>query len=303
MFVTPITLHSKLDPSVNAILEGGFETRFVTRGEGPDVEVLIYLSSFKGCDRACRMCWLTQQGQTEMIPATLEDFLNQAEVSLTHAKEYLDKNGLGVKKVHYNFMARGEPMLNPLIKTNFDSLGDALLSAAAEKLDLDGQEVLFKISTIMTDIYVRDKNGVIVGGMSELPFHRYKPEIYYSVYCLDKDFRKRWLPKAEEPKEAMRLLSNYQLKGGKVRLHGAFIFAENDDIDQVMDLVKLVEFFGIVKKFNIVRYNSPDPTKSTETTEEQLESIKAFLESKGFEVQMVPRVGNDISASCGMFIA
>lgn len=305
-----IKLQSEQDPSVNTVIDGAFETRFVVRESaeipGSD-DIIIYLSSARGCAQACRMCWLTQTGQTDETPATLEDFVKQAQLSLGEAEKYVYENNRTVASVHYNFMARGEPMLNPLIRNNFDPLGDELILAASAFLEAIGAHgetpIKFKISTIMAGIYERDEYGTIVDGLSKLDFGKYHPEIYYSIYSMDPVFRKRWLPKAEAPNEALRLLAAYHRSGGAVRCHSAFIYAHNDEINDIRGVVQAINFYALPKIFNIVRYNSPDETKSQEAPEEHLEAIVKFLKEKDFEVQMVSRVGTDVYASCGQFVS
>lgn len=307
-----VQLMSAQDPSVNTIIDDAFETRFVVRASAEDKDkddIIIYLSSAKGCAQACRMCWLTQTGQTDETPATLEDFVFQARKSFEAAASYVNTSGRAVASIHYNFMARGEPMLNPLIRTDFDSLAQELVKEATVFLDTidpsgeyESSAVKFKISTIMAGIWERDEHGTPIGGLNKLPFKVFKPEIYYSIYSMDPGFRKRWLPKAEAPEEALRLLAAYKRDGGWVRFHSAFIYAHNDEIKDIHEVIKAINFFNLPKIFNIVRYNSPDLNKSQEAPEEHLEDIRKYLELKGFEVQMVDRVGTDVFASCGTFV-
>lgn len=296
-----IVLKSELDASVNVVAPEGFESRYVERDEGKTA--VIYLSSHSGCDRACRMCWLTQTGQTDMTPATLDDFLAQAKRALDEGIKSRAESGKGSPEVlHFNFMARGEPMKNPLIRTDFDTLAENLIALTAGVAEFGSvTEVKFKISTIMSDIYERDEEGRYVGGLSQMPFKKFRPDVYYSLYSLDPSFRRRWLPKAEEPSDALRLLASYAGVGGHVRIHGAFIAGQNDDMEDVGKMVHTLKMYGL-KYFNIVRFNSPDLTKWVETDEEMLYGIKAYMESKGLIVQMVDRVGTDVHASCGTFI-
>lgn len=294
-----ITLHAKEDPTVNSVM-GSFETRFIIRSGGD--EAIIYLSSAAGCEQSCRMCWLTQSGQTDATAAEEDDFTNQAHESLGHAKRhYVEK--AGPKVVHFNFMARGEPLLNPTImnEISWAQLSENLIRLARAYLG-DGVEVKFKISTIMPSLLELDELGTPIGGMTQLPFKLNKPEIYYSLYSVDDKFRRQWLPKAGPVREALRMLSDYERDGGQVRLHGAFILGHNDDLTSVDAMYRSAKFYGLHKKFNIVRFNSPDPEKWIEPEEEDLLEIKKYLESKGVEVQMVPRVGLSVAASCGQFV-
>lgn len=292
-----VALFSNLDPSVNLVIDGSFETRFVVR----DDAAIIYLSSFKGCDQACRMCHLTQTGQTDMTPATLEDYLEQAKLSLDVMLEHYRETGGDPQFLHFNFMARGEPLLNPTVMEKWDELSEALINLGKQYTPL--AQVKLKISTIMPTLYTMDENGTINGGYTEIPFKTNKPEIYYSLYSVNPEFRKRWLPKADHPKDALRILSSYRRHGGSVRVHGAFIEGHNDSLDSVFDLVKAIKHYNTTDKFNIVRFNTPDENKWIEATDEQLGHIQKFLSEKGFTVQMVDRVGFDVKASCGMFVS
>lgn len=297
MTTNTIKLHSVLDPSVNTYMDG-FETRFVSRDE--HATAAIYLSSFKGCDRACRMCHLTHTGQTDMTPATLADFIEQAKNSLSDAKSFYESEDLGApKEIHYNFMARGEPFLNRTVMDDWEALSNGLLEVASQMFP--DANVKLKISTIGSGLYIR-KDGIIVGGFQTLPFKVNLPDIYYSLYSTETEFRKRWLPKAEDYVEVLRLLGAYQSTGGRIYIHNAFILGHNDDIEQVNNMINSVKFYGIKPKFNIVRFNSPDTSRWVEPEEEYLQELAKFIESKGIPVNMIQRVGFDVSASCGMFV-
>ncbi len=292
--MTTITLISKQDPSVNTVLINGYESRFVVRDHTP----IIYLSSFNGCDKACRMCWLTQNNQTDMVPADLDMFIEQARCSLEHAEAFF-KDQTAPQSLHFNFMARGEPLVNPTVMGDWETLSKSLIEEA-EKV-FPGVLVKFKISTIMPHLYDTDENGTVTGGYTDIPFTTNHPEIYYSLYSVQTAFRKRWLPNTQEPKEALRLLSSYSRKGGSVWIHGAFIEGHNDSLVSINDMIRAIKHYNTTNKFNIVRFNSPDESKWVEPTEEWLEEIVKFMERQGLEVQMVPRVGHDVAASCGMF--
>lgn len=295
----PVVLYSKTDPSINIITPEGFETRYVCRDDGN--EVIIYLSSFNGCDQACRMCWLTQQGQTSMEPATAQDFVNQARMSI---QAYLDNRPEGVdpEVIHFNWMARGEPLLNDAIMKNWPTVSAGLIALVEEMLD--GLPIKFKISTVFPDLktYSDDLAHIPITGLKKLPFTVNKPEIYYSLYSINPTFRKNWLPKAEDYREAMRLLSDYKTSGGEVRIHSAFIKLHNDDLLDLKHMLTELEHYGLKGKFNIVRFNSIDETKYQEIPESDLVWIENYIRSRGWNVQTIGRVGQGVFASCGQFV-
>src|SRR5580692_271545 len=105
-----VAMRSELDASVNWIRRvdvGAIEARYVRRARD---RFVIYLSSQTGCRQACRMCHLTATGQTALRDVTLVEYLDQAGVVLDH---YIRVAPAAL--VHYNFMARGEPLLNPVV--------------------------------------------------------------------------------------------------------------------------------------------------------------------------------------------
>jgi 23S rRNA (adenine2503-C2)-methyltransferase len=276
-------LKSELDKSVNNILRtsdnGAIECRFVQRS---DDYFIIYVSSHTGCNQGCRFCHLTQTGQTMMRDVTPAEFAQQVDTVLTHAKTVLVPT---TKRVHINFMARGEPLLNP-------HLTDGLL----EDLDLqcirNGFDAVFKISTIFPvkqDVYPR--------------FRHPKAQIYYSIYSTQKHFRRRWLPKAEAPNIACHKLHMWQMvTGQKLVLHYALIDGHNDSPDEARRICELVKGFDLDCYFNLVRYN-PFDAKSKEPNEEKLnEYFNTMCHLLGSDrCRIIPRVGFDVKASCGMF--
>lgn len=106
-------LKSELDHSVNFITNkenGLFEARYVYR---PNNDYCIgYLSSHNGCNRSCRMCHLTQTNQTMETPATMDEYMEQADKIINYIKseDFINKNNLNF--IHWNLMARGEPLFN-----------------------------------------------------------------------------------------------------------------------------------------------------------------------------------------------
>src|SRR3954452_4516134 len=93
---------------------GRIEARYVRRC--PDY-VVVYLSSQTGCNQGCRMCHLTATGQTRLRDVTHEEFLEQARTVLDHYQSQPP-----ARAVHFNFMARGEPLANARLLAGADEL-------------------------------------------------------------------------------------------------------------------------------------------------------------------------------------
>jgi adenine C2-methylase RlmN of 23S rRNA A2503 and tRNA A37 len=301
LVTAPKILHSVLDASVNFVFPNGLEARFVHR-PGTDY-FIVYLSSHRGCDQACRFCHLTQTKQTDMTPATVDEYEIQMKYVTDHYMSLLGNDKIPVlKKVHFNWMARGEPLLNPHLISSWKYI-DALCGFHAHNVGV--YESKFKISTIMPDVQ-NPLNGFKV--FSTQPS---LPTIYYSLYSTDENFRKRWLPKAMAPKEAMKHLKSYQdfcLDNygidDAVVLHWAFIEGQNDSKEDVDKIIDLVNKSGLSTRFNLVRYNPYSPAQGREPAEEvvqeRFEQLSSAMKLSGSKV--VPRVGRDVYASCGTFI-
>jgi adenine C2-methylase RlmN of 23S rRNA A2503 and tRNA A37 len=162
-----------------------------------------------------------------------------------------------------------------------------------------GVEAKYNISTIMpeevadvdlAEIFGNDVSNVV---------------IYYSLYSMRQSFRKRWLPKAMDPDKALDKLAEYQRKtGGRIALHWAFIEGQNDDLQTLAEIIAAVQMRKMDVKFNLVRYNPYSPAQGKEPSEEILQRNFNLL-NKAFgssESRIVPRVGFDVKASCGMFV-
>jgi adenine C2-methylase RlmN of 23S rRNA A2503 and tRNA A37 len=135
-------------------------------------------------------------------------------------------------------------------------------------------------------------------------FRRYHPEIYYSLYSMSPAFRRRWLPKAQPAELALDRLAAWQRATYKlVKIHYAFIAGENDserDVHAVCDALESRELYAHI---NIVRYNPPSPAHGDEPPDDVLERNAAIFRTRlaKARVRVIPRVGFDVQASCGMF--
>jgi adenine C2-methylase RlmN of 23S rRNA A2503 and tRNA A37 len=288
-------MHSHLDASVNWVRRvdvGAIEARFVRRRRDT---VVIYLSSQTGCRQACRMCHLTATGQTAHRDVTLEEYIEQAEIVLAHyrgiepapASPALD----GIV-AHFNFMARGEPLLNPVMVEQSGELLDRLWRLA----DRHGLRPRFLVSTIFPKGLTRRLEDV---------FDRYQPEIYYSLYSTDDGFRRRWLPNAQPVDAALDQLAAWQRRTSKIiKVHFAFIRGHNDSEASVHAICDALAARALHAHVNIVRYNPPSPQHGDEPDEVVIERNAEIFRTRlpHARVQVVPRVGLDVHASCGMFV-
>lgn len=293
-------LESKEDSSVNFVTDtedgGKLEARFVQRV--PEY-FIAYLSSHTGCNKSCRMCHLTATGQTYFTPVTPSEYFQQAKRIFDHWKTVRQEE---TKTVHFNFMARGEPLANKFMLRSappHDAKG-ILLDLHFDIAQKYGLESKFKISTIMPT----EVEGIDLYDL----FDNYA-QIYYSLYSVDERFRKRWIPKALPPTVALEKLREYQNNDAMVEnqnpvaFHWALIEGENDSVEDVEATIRAIDDSGVRGKFNLVRYNPPND-KSKESSPEVLErNYKIISEAFGHPgSRIVPRVGFDVNASCGMFV-
>jgi len=293
--VKNLVLPSQQDQSVNFVSEGDFagtiEARYVRRTQE---YFIAYLSSQSGCRKACRFCHLTQTGQTQGVDVDIEGLFEQAQTVLAHYQGLLAQAQASAQSVHFNFMARGEVFANHKVLADADRLVEGL-GARAHALDLIPR---YKFSTIMpTEMEALELTDV---------FARTQPDIYYSLYSMDSAFRRRWLPKAIDPISALTKLARWQQLTRKIPvLHWALIAGENDDERTIEDICQAVATLGLLVDFNLVRYNPYSERQGRESAEEVVEARALQLQEllPAARVKIVGRVGFDVKASCGMFVA
>lgn len=279
-------LTSNIDQSINFVedqLVGFLESRFVRKCEE---YFICYLSSQSGCNRGCTFCHLTATGQTTFKDADLNDYTSQAMRVMRHYK-----NQPKAKYIHYNFMARGEALANANLLNNADSilwhLGDM---AVRENLS-----VKFNISTIMPLSFRKSLLDV---------FKIIHPTIYYSFYSTNEDFRKQWMPGAMPVEEALLKLKEYQNYSKKViKIHHAFIKGVNDSLEDVKNMCDLLTKNNLNVEFNLVRYNPASDAQGSESDDQVIQSNMAYIKNNiTGQAKIIPRVGFDAFASCGMFV-
>lgn len=280
-------LKSELDSSVNFIenqLVGFLESRYVRK---VDDYFICYLSSQSSCSKGCRFCHLTATKQTSAKDCDYQDFLNQALQVFRH---YRSENK-PAKYIHYNFMARGEVLANKYFLKEADSILSGLGNLAIK----DGLNPKFNISTIIPKTFKYSFNDI---------FKLITPTIYYSVYSMNEKFRRDWIPAGMNPEQAFDLLKEYQNVSKKiVKIHFAFIKDQNDSIEDLNQICEAIDKRNLLCEFNLVRYNPFSPEQGCESDIETIERNIEYLKNnfKG-NVKIIPRVGFDVKASCGMFV-
>jgi adenine C2-methylase RlmN of 23S rRNA A2503 and tRNA A37 len=265
---------------------GRLEARYVRRC--PDYFV-VYLSSQTGCAQGCRMCHLTATGQTRLRDATFGEMIEQARTVLDHYR----REAAPARCVHFNFMARGEPLANKALLSDADGLLGKL-SRLAVALGLRPRH-------LVSTIFPRE----LAGRPLEDLFVTHHPDIFYSVYSMSDRFRRSWLPKALPAGEALDRLASWQRHTNKfVTLHHAYIAGENDAEGDVHAICDALEERGLLAHVFIVRYNPHDPARhGVEPPESVIERNAAIYRTRlpHARVSVIARVGFDVAASCGMF--
>lgn len=282
-------LNSQLDRSVNFVEEqlvGFLESRFVRKC---DDYFIAYLSSQTGCNRGCTFCHLTATGQTSFVDSSHNDFMAQAIQIFKHYR----KDKTPAKYMHYNFMARGEALANKILLES----GDELLVKLGQVAKDEGLPAKFNLSTIMPRTLKQSLPSI---------FNYTSPTIYYSLYSTNPEWRQKWMPAAMESGRALDMLKEYQEFSKKiVKIHYAFIAGENDSERDINDICDAIDKVNLNCEFNLVRYNPAAPEQGVESSEEVIQrNIGVFQNRFKFsgKVQIIPRVGFDVKASCGMFV-
>ncbi|MCA9609886.1 MAG: radical SAM protein [Myxococcales bacterium] len=282
---------SQIDASINWVRRadpGLIEARYVRR---TDDYFVVYLSSQTGCRQACRMCHLTATKQTQTRDVTLEELHAQADVVLDHYRQI--REARPAKSVHFNFMARGEPLASPVMVHHSAALFDGLWRRARDL----AVRPRFLVSTILP--------RALGDRALEDVFDRYHPELYYSLYSTDEAFRRRWLPNALPVDDALDRLAAWQRATYKiVKIHHAFIEGENDREADVHAICDALEARDLYVHVNLVRYNPASEGYGREPAAPVIERNAAIYRQRlpRARVKVIPRVGFDVAASCGMFV-
>ena len=281
-------LKSSIDDSINFVNDiapgQALEARYVRRHAD---YFACYISSQTACAQACRFCHLTFTGQNKPRNATVPEMLDQARTVV----DYYIQEAPRANYIHYNFMARGEPLDSSIILDDGYFLMEQLTTIATKASLLPRVLISTIMPKSMQDIELED---IFCG------FH---PEIYYSLYTLDPDFRRKWLPRAIDPALALAKLAKWQRYTKKiVRIHHALIAGQNDSLDHAIDIVNAVRSAELRADFTLVRYNPASPKHGKESSSYEAYAQILREQIPGVRVKVIERVGFDVAASCGMFI-
>jgi 23S rRNA (adenine2503-C2)-methyltransferase len=169
--------------------------------------------------------------------------------------------------------------------------GTELLWRLGNMARLRDLRVKFNVSTIMPVTFKKSLCDT---------FPIITPTIYYSIYSVDPEFRKKWLPAAQPVEQALANLKQYQQTSKKIiKFHSAFIRGENDSPSDIRQMMQTIDSYQLHAEFNIVRYNpfSAEQGEESPRVNEIAEEIGQYMSCK-----IIPRVGMDCKASCGQFI-
>ena len=242
----------------------------------------------------CKFCYLTQQNQTSFDHVDINGYKQQLSFSLRHYKEQEDQKA---NRINVNFMARGEALANKFVINNYPHLYDEMNAMVQEQ----SLKLKMNISTIMPNT---------IGSRQLRDIFRGSPaNVYYSMYSLNDKFRDEWIPNAIPVQKALEKLRQYEddAKGiieNPVTFHWAYIKGHNDDLKSAHDIAKMLKTMQFRAKFNLVRFNPHPNLKEVEPEEPRLlELFHIISDALGNNASyIVPRVGQDVFASCGMFI-
>lgn len=80
---------------------------------------------------------------------------------------------------------------------------------------------------------------------------------------------------------------------------------QNDSIEDVNNICDAIDNIGLICDFNLVRYNPASSSQGLESNEKIIQrNIEMLSQRFKFhtKIQIIPRVGFDVKASCGMFV-
>lgn len=315
------TIRSTYEPSTNFLLQYGkgvIEARYVrkvTRSEGiqsildPLLNkkakgyVACYVSSHNGCSMGCAMCHLTHNQDTSMKHVDIPTYLLQIQTVLDHYKK-VTSDGIpenereepaSDNRCNVNFMSKGDALANKNMVFKYPELYKGMESLCARY----NLTVKPNISTIMP-YTVKDRH------LHEI-FEDYPAYLYYSLYSINPEFRKKWLPNAIPFHDALQKLKIFQeARKDKpiITFHWSIIKGQNDYVEEAKEMAKILKGYDFHAKLNIVRFNPHPNVSDLEADPERIDEIFNILNGvfKSNQSYIVPRLDVKTKTPCGMFV-
>lgn len=288
------TLRSTYGPCTNFLskyADGIIEARYVRKDPS---YIACYVSSHNGCKMGCKFCHLTQNNDINMSHVDIPTYVSQIRTVLTHYEDQVkNHNSVRAKRCNINFMSKGDALANKYVVNEYPKLYDEMEKICEEF----GLKAKPNISTIMP-YTVRSRSLIDIFG--DKPAY-----LYYSLYSLNPNFRKKWLPNAIPYEEALDKLKEYQNKHNRViTFHWSIIKGENDCLDEAHKLAEKLKQYEFNGKLNIVRFNPHPDVTDEEASAEKFNGIFKIIADvfKNPKSYIVPRLDVTTKTPCGMFV-
>lgn len=301
---------SKLDSSINYVCDLGedgiIECRYVKRPEKNHHN--IYLSAQTYCAQGCLFCHLTATKQIKGREITTEEIADQAEMAIQMMYFAKAKDGYVRPfddEIHFLFMARGD-VLASTIPERWKEVCEAI-DERVIKCGFDPEKVIFKISTIFPEHYVKNYGLELAPCFMNNIKQRHWPIFYYSLYNTDTKWLNHWMPNAEYPSYVLDTLKSWQnITGMKVGIHFAPLSNGFEYLHALNSIIKSVKDSKLEPFWNLVYFNPPNKF-TNQLYHGNQNNMLEFCKNKILtafpkaQVKIQPRVGQDVAASCGMF--
>lgn len=241
------------------------------------------------------MCHLTATNQRSFKPVGKAEYVQQLDVLLKHHDSHTPSSAT-VRPVYINLMARGEPLANRELTHGFANIFQAWNNMCATR----GLTLFVNVSTIVPTV----AENLAIFPMFGKEFSP-SVRLYYSMYSLSPTFRRKWLPNAMDPFRAMDMLRDIEMRTKvPITFHWPLIRGENDGDEDIEEIVAAIAARRFEGRYHLVRFNPPPGSQYQEPPSDRLEAVlrrmsKAFPDPK--KSKMIPRVGEDVHASCGTF--
>lgn len=259
--------------------------------------LVLYVSSGTDCRQACKFCHLTKGRKKKVSYTSPVAYANQVSIAL----DQTDFNEVNINRLNINFMAKNDFAANPLFWKNPTKLFNGMTYRTK---DYYFDRPKYNLSTILP---VASKHQSLSRLLVDKKgkYSNHDVHVYYSLYSLNKKFRKYWLPNAQDTDTALHRLLEFERLGiecgidNPVYIHFALIEGYNDSAEDAKRVADYLSNFE-QPKFNLVEFNTPRKKwrkTSEETKQKYLDIIRQVVEPK-----VIPKYGSDRDAlACGLF--